>query len=357
MPRINSTTIPGVQQKAYRDQVYYYHRKTQERITGEPGTPEFKAHLDRLNAQVAAKTAAPVTVKGTLGDLIAAYKSSYEFSSLAERTRADYAHKLDWLNKPSTMLAALATFNRPDVIRIRDLALKTHKWHFANYVVTVMSAMFKWGVEREHMPYNPAAGIDKLTRPKHLPKRNRVWTSDEKEAVLAAAEGGIKVCIALGMFAGAREQDAVAMTWRAIGKDGYIEWTMKKTGDEQRLRINMRLAALLEEAKGDTAPLPSRHIVVGSRSGAPYTLNGFRAIFNRLLQRLEREGKIADGLTFHGLRHTIGAEIASRGGSTTMIQTALGHRSPAMANHYSKEYDKQRSGDDAIDLLEREKGV
>src|SRR5215467_195600 len=340
MPRTNSTTIPGVQQQLKKSgKVYYRHRKTGQHIDAEPGTQKFEAELKRLNAIVAERDAAKAAaVTGTLGALIKAYRASPEFANLAPRTREDYAHKLDYL-RPGEM-AFLDGFERAEVLRIRDTAHRAKKWHFANYLVTVMGAMFKWGIDRDYLKSNPAAGIEKIGRPKHLPQRNRAWTADERAVVLAETSGGIRAIVALGMFAGCREQDAVDMTWGAIGKDGWIRWKMGKTGDKQALPIDPRLAAILAETRGETIPLPSRHIGVGSRSGAPYTLNGFRAIFFRILQRLEHEGRIGDGLTFHGLRHTIGADLATGGASTKTIQTVLGHRSSAMAEHYAKEYSK-----------------
>lgn len=340
MSRILSTTIPGVKQQRVAGRTYYRHRKTGEQIRAEYPSPQFDAELKRLNAVAAAREAAKAgPVKGTIGALIEAYRASPEFAGLAPRTQADYRDKLDYL-KPGA-LGLLGSLSRAEIMLIRDKAHRDRKWHFANYLVTVMGGMFKWGIDRGFLEHNPARGIDKIARPKRLPQRNRPWSTEECEIVLAAApSAGIRAIIALGMFAGAREHDAVAMTWEAIDKDGWIRWTMRKTGDAQALPIAPRLAEILKQARGDIAPLPARRIAIGMRSGEPYTLDGFRAIFFRMIQRLEREGKVRDGLTFHGLRHTLGKTLATGGASTKTIQTLLGHRTSAMAEHYSKEYDR-----------------
>jgi len=352
MSRTNSGTIPGINiiRRNKSGRTYYRHRKTGEYIHDvEPGTPAFTAELKRLEAIVAAREAAKAgPVRGTLGALIVAYKSSPEFAGLAPRTRKDYADKLDYL-RPGDM-AFLDGFERAEILRIRDKAHRDKKWHFANYLVTVMGAMFKWGVDRDHLKANPALGIEKIPRPKHLPKRNRAWSDAERAVVLAETSGGIRAIIALGMYAGAREQDAVDMTWGDIGKDGWIRWEMAKTGDKQALPVDARLAAILAETRGEVTPHPTRHIAI-SRRGEPYTMDGFRAIFFRLLQRLEREGRVNDGLTFHGLRHTIGAQLASRGASTKTIQTWLGHRSPVMSELYASEFNKTQLANVGLELL------
>jgi integrase len=87
--------------------------------------------------------------------------------------------------------------------------------------------------------------------------------------------------------------------------------------------------------------------------GVPYTGNGFRALFFRLIRRLEAEGKVGPGLTFHGLRHTAGKLLDEAGCDTRTIAAVLGQRSEAMARHYSEEGDRRRRVVVAIKRLER----
>ena len=52
-----------------------------------------------------------------------------------------------------------------------------------------------------------------------MPKANRRWAPFECDEVLEAATGGVKVAIALGMFAGMREGDALSVT--RLNYDGH----------------------------------------------------------------------------------------------------------------------------------------
>ena len=58
--------------------------------------------------------------------------------------------------------------------------------------------------------------------------------------------------------------------------------------------------------------------------------------FFKLLRKLEADGKIAPGLTFHGLRHTRGGELAECGLDDSEIALCLGQKSAASAQHYSR---------------------
>jgi len=336
--RQNLPKVPGCRVHLKKGRVYIYHRATGERLYAEFGTPEFAAELLALDRRAGARPP-PVFIK-TLGRLIDAYRDSEDFQALAPRTRADYQDKFNYL-QPIAMMP-LSDLSRAELMRIRDKARRAKKFHFANYLTTVLRLVLKWGVDRDWLPFNPAVEIARIERPKGLPQRNRAWTQAEKDAVLEAALGGIRTGIALGMFAAMREGDMLGLEWSAVAQ-GWVRWVQGKTGDPCGWPVDPVLAAILEEARlaagGD--PLPHRRIVV-TRRGEPYTADGFRAIFFRLLKRLEAEQKIGPGLTFHGLRHSAGRELVEQGGTPAEVQSRLGHRTLAMANHYSREFDRDR---------------
>jgi integrase len=64
-------------------------------------------------------------------------------------------------------------------------------------------------------------------------------------------------------------------------------------------------------------------------------------------------GRVRPGLTFHGLRSTAGKVPADPGADVRAIQAMLGHRSTAMAIHYSNEADRKRAATAAVHVLER----
>jgi integrase len=337
--------VPGVKTYRSRGKVYAYHRATGTRLKTPIGTAAFLAEIERLDGAVVKTDARP----GTLGALIEAYRRSPEFAELAPRTRSDYQKVFDYL-KP---LAAdrLAEINSSYVIEARDAAFVAHKRRFANYVVAVLRLLLKWGEARDLIAVNAAAAVPKLRRPRSAPVVNRAWGDDEGAAVLVAATGGVKVAIALGMFAGMREGDAVSVT-RAAYDGAWLRWKQGKTGNDIEVPVDPRLKAILdaEIERRATSPVAALTLVIGDR-GRPYTGNGFRAMFFRLVRRLAQEGKVRPSLTFHGLRHTAGRTLAERGAEPRMIAALLGHRTLAMAAHYSEEANRRKLATAAITKL------
>lgn len=349
-----STTTPkvdGVQfQNKANGRVYAYHRKTRQRIRAEYGTPEFQAELDALNGLV---RPADRPTAGTLAALFDKYRRSPEFIGLAPRTRKDYEKVFDYL-RPGAKDQVLATFVTRHILVIRNAVNDKKGRHFANYCVTVIRLVFNWAVSNNELPRNPIAGATKLKirRPHGMPKANRRWAPFECEAVLAEATGGVKVAIALGMFAGMREGDALAAA-RLNYFGSHVMWMQQKTGSPVRLPVDSRLHAIIEESLAGRDPVDAASQLVINKNGVPYTPDGFRTMLWKLIHRLETEGKVLPGLTFHGLRHTAATTLAELGASTGEIKAMLGHKSDAMAALYAQEAEQGRLGARAIERLRR----
>ena len=99
-------------------------------------------------------------------------------------------------------------------------------------------------------------------------------------------------------------------------------------------------------------PFDPPTLAVSSR-GTAWTESGFRASFFKLVKRLEREGKVKPGLTFHGLRHTMGKLVIEAGGSKEDVGMILGDRSSAMAEFYSREHEKKGRVTATMEKLEQ----
>lgn len=344
--------VKGIKRVRSKGRVYHYHRATGKRITAPPNSAAFIAEVRQLDAApITDRTAKPrhetrpaPYKAGTWGALVAAYRASPEFSRLADRTKRDYGRVLDYLAALDDM--PLVQISAAACLKIRDRAFAQHKRRFANYSTHMLSVVLGWGKPRGYVAENAAAGIDKIMPPRDHPKQNRAWSDDECEAVLSAASGGLRVAIALGMYAGTRGGDVVRIGWTAY--DGSsIEWRQGKTGDAVWLPAHRDLRTILNET-----PRVATTIVAGA-SGRPWKHATLSKEFRALILRLEREGRVRPGLTFHGLRSTAGKVLADLGADVRAIQAMLGHRSTAMAIHYSNEADRKRAATAAVHVLER----
>jgi len=92
---------------------------------------------------------------------------------------------------------------------------------------------------------------------------------------------------------------------------------------------------------------------VTTQAGNAYTYDGLGSVFFKLIRRLEKAGKVGQGLTMHGLGHTVGTRLAEAGASDAQIQHVLRHKSADMAQRYRRDANKRRSAAAAIRLLEK----
>src|SRR6266852_2897517 len=180
---INIVRVKGFQIFADRHgRMRCYHRRTKTPVdlTKAPlGSAEFFGECARLAE--AGKLQLPPK-PGTLGMLIAEYKKHPAFTDLANHTKSDYQRIFDYLRP--IIGTALARFDAPLVVRIRDKAAEGDKRRFGNYVKAVLSVLFGWALERGYMTLNPVKGVKNIRKRKGTPDPNRPWTDSERHAVL-----------------------------------------------------------------------------------------------------------------------------------------------------------------------------
>lgn len=334
--------VKGIKRYRVGGKWYIYHRATKTRVEAEPGTPEFFAEIDRLNGVIREPKS------GTLGGLIKAYRASPEFLEIADRTRKDYQAVFDWLQRID--MTPIVEIDSSLVIALRDKAYLKRKRRFANYVVQVMSLLYTWGKPRLKLESNPAADIPKIKRPRNMPAANRPWGADEIATVLEdfRQTPTLLTGLALGIYAGLTEADAVTFPWSSYA-GGYLVFDRGKTGAPVHLPAHRELRAILD-------PLPKKStVIMVNQADAPYTVSGFRGMFFKRIKRLEKAGSVRPGLTFHGLRHTMGTMLADAGASDREIQAVLGHKTAAMAQHYTRGANRKSAGKSAVVKLERKR--
>jgi integrase len=328
--------------KRYRHPVsgidYYYHRKSGIRLLATPGSGEFLAEYARAEASL---KPAPAPRKGTLGQLMKAYRASHYFASLKPRTRADYDKVINYLADMDGL--PLVDIDGPFVVRMRDKIYSKRKRRFANYCLAVLSIMLEYGVELGDVKVNAVKGVKKIRKRSDAPKVNRPWTLAEREAVMAAAPPQLLLPIAIGRWAGLRQGDILKMP-RTVYDGNSIRLVTGKAGIPVSIPVAAPLKTILDQALAPTtkdgAPTKPTAIVLCANSrGQPWTGSGFRASFFKLIGELEKDGRVGEGLTFHGLRHSVATDLREAGFDSRTIADMLGQKTTSMAEHYSSEAD------------------
>ena len=330
--------IPGL--KRYREpktgKIYCYHRKSSIRLKEAFGSPEFFEEIARIERKTNDSAALP----GTLGHLFIAYRASPAFTGLAVSTRKSYHWIMDILKPIQGM--PLVDLTTVMVANLRDSMTQERGPRTANYVMAVISVASEFGRERGIVQNNPVRGLKRAKKVSSDLKANRSWTVEERHSVLTRAPSGLRVPVALAMFTGLRKGDVLTLQKSAIS-DGNIRVMTGKTKRRLVLPIHPDLLAILSASDAHEAAT-----VAATSRGTPWTISGFNASFCSFIDKLEKEGLVGPGLTFHGLRHTVGTVLVEAGGSIDLVRRILGQRTLSMAQHYSEEANTAAAAQDLM---------
>lgn len=303
-----------------------YHRATGASIDlGKHalGSPSFFAECERISVKHQPLQAR----KGTLGAAITQYKQHSAFTGLAQRTQADYNKQFDYLKPLHNVL--LMEFERPAIVQIRDKAEAAKGWHFANYLTRTLSTLFTWSIDRGLCDMNPASGITALPRPKNKDRANRRWTDSEIITVLSGCPDHLRTAIAIMLYTGLRPHDALRLNREAY-QGGIIRTRTAKTGQEVAIYALKPLRNILA-AQNHKAPT-----LAANSYGQPWSYHGFSNVWRQYRDELLAEGKIGQGLTLYGLRHTAATILREEGFDNRTIADYLGQSTESMARHYSR---------------------
>ena len=196
-----------------------------------------------------------------------------------------------------------------------------------------MSVACEYGRERGLLRDNPVRGVKRVKRPRDAAKANRPWTEEERRTVLAEVPYQLRVPVALAMFTGLRKGDVLSLTKSAI-RDGQIWPEPPKRAKKSHSPFTLIWRTCLHLPR-TTMRLQSQRRPIGT----PWTESGFNSTFIKAIAKLSRSGRVGPGLTFHGLRHTVGTLLIEAGYDIDTVRRWLGQKTLAMAIHYSETAD------------------
>ena len=321
-----------------------YHRATGTPIDLNKypmGSLEFLGECSRLSAL---QNGSGGVKPGTWGLLVKEFRMSQQWKVLRPKTQAFYEEAFLYLKPISD--TPLMRFTPPLIVKIRDRAMEKKSWYFANQVKTSMSVAFSWGAERGYISANPAKQVKKIKRPKDLPRANRPWQDWERPAIMQTAPH-IRPVLAAMLFTGIDPCDAIALP-KSKYVDGVFDLSRQKTGNPVWKPAPKELKAII-------AVMPKHDAITlfANSKGKPWTMDGFNTMWFRERERLEKEEKIAPGLTLKGLRHTHATMLREQGESDRTIADALGDKSEAMGRWYSRDADTKDSMTKVVKTFDR----
>lgn len=199
----------------------------------------------------------------------------------------------------------------------RTLALVKHMYNKA----------IEWGYPSRHG--NPAVGI-KMFRER---SRERFLLPDEIKRFFAALNEEpnevFKNYVLLSLFIGQRRQNMLSMRWSNVDLDlGYVLFPDSKNGDPQRIPLITQALDILKEMRQHATDDWVFSSNAGSKSGH------FEDLHRPWYALLERAG--IEDMRIHDLRRTFGSYQAITGASLHFIGKALGDKTTAATQVYSR---------------------
>jgi integrase len=271
----------------------------------------------------------------TMNDLFALYETEC-VPELEPRTQRDYRSILD-------ILRANFGHLEPQAVRPKHVAefinVKTGRVH-RNRMVTILSTVFKKAMGRWCLDLdltNPCTVIERWpTKP-----RERYVTDEEFAAIRAIACPQIQIAMDLAYLTGQRQGDIVGLTWRQVKTiglpraDWVIEIDQGKTGKKLGISISPEIEAVLQRARTMLPQIPHEY-VIRTRHGRRYTMDGFRALWQRTIRSYEKLiGNKSNPAHFHDIR----AKSISDNASLENAYLLAGHIDQKMTRRV---YDRNR---------------
>lgn len=340
MPRPH---LPYLQRQKARGKTVWYVRKgdgPRTRIRGDYGSEEFmaayRAAVAGLDAPKPVKDAA-----GTLGWLIARYRESLAWTSLAMSTRRQreniFVHVLETAGAKS-----YKAVTRKAVIDGRERRKDTPAQ--ARNFLDAMRGLFRWALDAELVEVDPTASVSNPKKPKG--PGFEAWTETDvikyrKTWPLGTRE---RVWLESILNTGLRRGDVVQLGRQHLRRLRVV----KESGDVVEVRAFVTkteksgystevVIPLLPdfEAAIDAGPCGDLAFICGER-GNPLTKESFGNVFR---QACDKAGVKKSA---HGLRKLIATRMANAGATVAELEGALGWHGGTMASHYTKTADRAR---------------
>jgi len=303
---------PYVYPKGKRGYLYFTRGGQTTRMQAQPGTPEFAAEYALL-----LRGRAPVPPGKTYRALIASYRKDHRFSRLTPRTKADYDKVLTFIadrlgdhDPTKTRHWTIVEWQRENAGAIR----------FANYLVQILSILFKHAKRLGWREDNPAEGVEML---KSAAPRREAWPADKVEAYRAKATGPALLIFELCLGTGQRIGDVLRMRWNDID-GGRIHVKQGKTGNEAWGPITSHLRAALDAT-------PKRGLtLVTNPDGRPMA---YKTAQGHVMRARKLAG--CEGHDIHALRHTTAQYLAGLGFTDEEIMSVTGHTNTVTLRRYT----------------------
>lgn len=243
-------------------------------------------------------------VPRTVRELIDHYQRSDRYADLRTRTQRDYNNHLAWIADKLTDPRSGKSWPVTHVQATHCYTLRTTRGKSsktqANRMLSTLKVLFEFAREVGCRPDNPAKGVRRYSEK----PRQRYVTDAEFDAVFRIASPMMQVAMTLAAITGVDQGVLLRLRFDQFDDDG-LEFVRAKTGKAKRFVWSPALRWCHDRAR--ELPPRVRGIVICREDGEPYTSDGFRSIWHRLMCKAVEEKGIARFM-FRDLRRKAGTD-------------------------------------------------
>jgi len=214
----------------------------------------------------------------------------------------------------------------------------------ANLRLQALQALFKWAVEGEEAPHNPAYGVQRI---KYVSEGFHSWSLEEVTAFEKRHPIGTKarLAMALLLYTACRREDAVRLGPQHV-QAGRLKYRQAKNEHRSPVDMDIPVHPDLQEIIDAT---PSGHLrLLVTESGRGLTRDGFGKLFRDWCNQAN-----LNHCSAHGLRKATSARLAERGCTPHEIMAITGHKTLKEVERYTLAVQKAGLADSAMAKLKR----
>lgn len=337
----------------------------QQREQDSSDDPQMLIELRGLRRRMASEILQGIASRLELDDAWGAWRDSPRKRDPNETTMDAYEgawlkfkqwatrRKVKWMHEVSPSLAE--DYCRH--LKSGKFAPRTYNGH-----VKLLRSVFKTLRLRAGIAENPFADILLMEA---APESRRALTEEEIRTVVSRAKGSMRVMIAVGIFTGLRLGDVCRLRWSNIdlprGTISLVPGKTARRGKKIAVPIHPALSAILTEwqihaPKNQDRLFPKECALYEERPSKVAKLfqDFFKDDCGLVTTEEAKHRKIAIiRVGFHSLRHSFVSLCAASGVPQHVVQTLVGHGSPAMTEHYTHvDADQKRRAIAALPALE-----
>jgi integrase len=186
---------------------------------------------------------------------------------------------------------------------------------------------------------------EEITRKKFVAHSRRELTVEELIRIIQAAQGEMKMLIAFGIYTGLRLGDCACIRWDNIDMVKHIisvipAKTARRTKKRVTVPIHQMLFQLLDEIpnekrRGFVLPTCEARYHQFNAALAKDVAKLFQSVGIQTQTEATETERGRPDAGFHSLRHTFVSLCAAGGVPQSVVQSLVGHGSPAMTAHYT----------------------